>query len=154
MTEMIGHVAETAGHDEPKTESVTMGRNPRSRYRNQRSRWSEIPSRTCVRWHQEWAWQKNDRNTVGWQGWRGCGWQSNRLSWTKTQYIEARFRCALVSSFAHSLAHRVHLFPLSAASGSGEIVFSRSVACGGHSTGMSADTVCLLPDEECHVRSL
>ncbi|MDZ7586923.1 MAG: hypothetical protein U0946_04155, partial [Patescibacteria group bacterium] len=43
MTEMIGHVAETAGHDEPKTESVTMGRNPRSRYRNQRSRWSEIP---------------------------------------------------------------------------------------------------------------
>ncbi len=46
MTEMIGHVAETAGHDEPKTESVTMGRNPWSRYRNQRSRWSEIPSWT------------------------------------------------------------------------------------------------------------
>lgn len=46
MTEMIGHVAETAGHDEPKTESVTMGRNPRSRYRNQRSRWSEIPRQT------------------------------------------------------------------------------------------------------------
>ncbi|MGY8905623.1 MAG: nucleotidyl transferase AbiEii/AbiGii toxin family protein, partial [Burkholderiales bacterium] len=44
MTEMIGHVAETAGHDEPTTESVTMGRNPRSRYRNQRSRWSEIPN--------------------------------------------------------------------------------------------------------------
>lgn len=42
MTEMIGHIAETAGHDEPKTRSVTMGRNPRSRCRNHRSRWSEI----------------------------------------------------------------------------------------------------------------
>ena len=42
MTEMIGHIAETAGHDEPKTRSVTMDRNPRSRCRNHRSRWSEI----------------------------------------------------------------------------------------------------------------
>ena len=31
MTEMIGHIAETAGHDEPKTRSVTMDRNRRSR---------------------------------------------------------------------------------------------------------------------------
>jgi len=42
MTEMIGHVAETVGHDEPKTEPVTMDRNPRSRCRNHRSRWAEI----------------------------------------------------------------------------------------------------------------
>jgi len=44
MTEMIGHVAETAGHDEPKRISVTIDRNPRSRCRNHRSRWSEIRS--------------------------------------------------------------------------------------------------------------
>jgi hypothetical protein len=42
MTEMIGHIAETAGHDEPKRTSVTMDRNPRSRCRNHRSRWAEI----------------------------------------------------------------------------------------------------------------
>lgn len=41
---MIGHIAETAGHDEPKTRSVTMDRNPRSRCRNHRSRSSEIRS--------------------------------------------------------------------------------------------------------------
>lgn len=55
MTEMIGHIAETAGHDEPKTGPVTMGRNPRSRCRNHRSRWSEIPTivfvlRTGCQW--------------------------------------------------------------------------------------------------------
>jgi hypothetical protein len=44
MTEMIGHVAETVGHDEPKTEPVTMDRNPRSRCRNHRSRWAETRS--------------------------------------------------------------------------------------------------------------
>ena len=43
---MIGHIAETAGHDEPKTRSVTMDRNPRSRCRNHRSRWSEIRIQT------------------------------------------------------------------------------------------------------------
>jgi len=53
---MIGHIAETAGHDEPKTGPVTMGRNPRSRCRNHRSRWSEIPSRARLTWCL-WLWR-------------------------------------------------------------------------------------------------
>ncbi len=60
----------------------------------------------------------------------------------------------MLTPIAHPPAHGAHPFASSLLPGSGEIVFSRSVACGGHSTGMSADTVCLLPDEECHVRSL
>lgn len=60
----------------------------------------------------------------------------------------------MLTSVAHAPAHGAHPFASSLLPGSGEIVFSRSVACGGHSTGMPADAVCLLPDEESHVRSL
>lgn len=61
----------------------------------------------------------------------------------------------MLTSVAHAPAHgAAHTFASSLLPGSGEIVFSRSVACGGHSSGMPADAVCLLPDEESHVRSL
>ncbi len=60
----------------------------------------------------------------------------------------------MLTPIAHPPAHGAHPFASSLLPGSGEIVLSRSVACGGHSSGMSADTVCLLPDEECNVRSL
>ena len=41
MAETLGHVAETAGHDQPKS-PVTFRRNPRSRSRKDRSRSPEI----------------------------------------------------------------------------------------------------------------
>lgn len=104
--------------------------------------------------YQEWAWQKNDRNTVGWQGLRGCGSQSNRFSWTKHSISKPGSAAPLFPLLLTLLPTAFTCSRIQAASSSGEIVFSRSVACGGHSTGMSADTVCLLPDEECHVRSL
>jgi len=40
---MLGHDPETGNHDEPKS-AVTIDRNERSRCRNGRSRWTEIPT--------------------------------------------------------------------------------------------------------------